>query len=82
MAPWNKAQYSDSLLPDVLNLYRKWYATGNDFIQMNSKDRGTIYVKIDGNRRITVGRYDDKLVKVDYTDLIVEEKLKAAQPKK
>jgi hypothetical protein len=81
-APWNKAQYSDSLLQDVLNMYRKWYPGGNDFIKMTNKDRGTIYVKVDGNRRITVGRYDERLVKVDYTDLLVEEKIKAAQSKK
>lgn len=80
-APWNKTQYSDSLIFDVLNLYRKWYP-GNDFITITNKEKGIIYVKVDGNRRITVGRYDDKLVKVDYTDLLVEEKIKAAQSKK
>jgi hypothetical protein len=81
-APWNKSQYSDSLLPDVLNLYKKWYPQGNDFIEITNKEKGTIYVKVDGNRRITIGRFDDRIVKVDYTDLLVEEKLKAAKPKK
>jgi len=71
-APWNKHMYSDSLLPDVLKLYKTWYSTGNPFIEMRDKERGTIYIKVDGNRRIIIGRYDDMIVKVDYTDLLVE----------
>jgi hypothetical protein len=75
-APWNKTQQADSLLPDVLRLYKRWYFTGNDFITITNKERGTIYVKVDGNRRITIGQFDDMQVKVDFTDLRVEEKLK------
>jgi hypothetical protein len=75
-APWNKAQQADSLLPDVLQLYKKWYPGGNDFITITNKDRGTIFVKVDGNRRITIGKFDDRKVKVDYTDLLIEQKLK------
>jgi hypothetical protein len=75
-APWNKAQFADSLLPDVLKMYKKWYPQGNDFITITDKVKGTIYVKVDGNRRITIGRYNDMLVKVDYTDLLIEQKLK------
>jgi hypothetical protein len=71
-APWNKQLYSDSLLPHVLELYKTWYKDGNHFIQINDKEKGTIYVKVDGNRRITIGRYDDMTVKVDYTDLLLE----------
>lgn len=80
-APWNKAQYSDTLLPDVLLMFKKWYPGGNEFIKMTDKLRGTIYVKVDGNRRITLGRFDDMVVKADYTDLLVEEKLKKAEIK-
>src|SRR5665647_518676 len=50
-APWNKAQFSDSLLPDVLRFYKKWYPAGNEFIAITDKVKGTIYVKVDGNRR-------------------------------
>ena len=75
-APWNKNQQADSLLPDVLQLYKRWYPGGNDFITITNKERGTIFVKVDGNRRITIGKYDDRMVKVDYTDLLVEQKLK------
>jgi hypothetical protein len=69
-APWNKDLFADNLLPDVLQLYTRWYA-GNPFIKVEDKKRGIIYVKVDGNRRITIGKYDDMLVKVDYTDLAV-----------
>jgi hypothetical protein len=31
---------------------------------------------VDGNRRITIGRYDDVHIKVDYTDLLIEKQLK------
>jgi hypothetical protein len=71
-APWNKHMYSDSLLQDVLKLYKSWYSGGNPFIEMHDKERGTIYIKVDGNRRIIIGRYSDMIVKVDYTDLLVE----------
>lgn len=75
-APWNKTHFADSLLPDVYRLYQSWYPEGNSFITMTDSARGTIYVKVDGNRRIVIGKYDDRMVKVDYTDLIIEEKLK------
>lgn len=75
-APWNKNLFADSLKDDVLNLYKKWYPGGNPFIKMDDEKRGTIYIKVDGNRRITIGRYNDLQVKVDYTDLSVNEKEK------
>lgn len=80
-APWNKALFADSLMPDVLDLYKKWYPKGNEFITLNDTTRGTIHVKVDGNRRIIIGKYDERVVMVDYTDLLIEEKQKNAQPK-
>lgn len=81
-APWNKMLFADSLLPDVVDLYKKWYPGGNQFISMTDSLRGTIYVKVDGNRRITIGRYNDMLVKADFTDLLVEEKLRKLSSQK
>ena len=74
-APWNKHMLADSLKQDVLQLYQSWYPEGNPFIAIEDKGRGTIYVKVDGNRRIIIGSYDEAHVKVDYTDLF-NEKLK------
>lgn len=80
-APWNKKLYADSLLPDVLRLYKTWYNKGNPFVEINDKEKGTLYVKVDGNRRITIARYDDMLVKVDYTDLLIEQRMKKENAK-
>jgi hypothetical protein len=76
-APWNKERFSDKLLPDVVNLYKKWYPQGNEFIEMEDKEKGRkIYIKVDGNRRIIIGRYNDRVVRADYTDMLVEKQLK------
>lgn len=73
-APWNRHLFADSLQLDVVRLYKNWYGE-NNFIQMNDSLRGTLFVKVDGNRRIIIGKYDDMHVKVDYTDLLVDKEL-------
>lgn len=73
-APWNKRLFADSLQLDVLKLYKKWYGE-NNFIQITDSAKGPLFIKIDGNRRIIIGRYDDSHVKVDYTDLLVDKEL-------
>ena len=74
-APWNKGQYADSLINDVLNYYKRAYPGGNPFLTIHNKQKGDIYVKVDGNRRITVGKLNDLYVKVDFTDLLTEKEL-------
>ncbi|HWB27280.1 MAG TPA: hypothetical protein VG738_17510 [Chitinophagaceae bacterium] len=74
-APWNKGLYSDSLLNDVLQLYQKQYPGGNPFIAISEKNRPTVYAKVDGNRRITIGILNDGTVKAIFTDLIVEQQI-------
>jgi hypothetical protein len=74
--PWNKQLSSDSLLIDVLKLYKKWYPSGNPFITITDKEKGTLYIKVDGNRRIILSRFDDVEVKADYTDLNLEKEQK------
>ena len=78
-APWNKPLHTDSLVKDVLKMYKKTYKTGNPFITISDKKRDDIYVKVDGNRRITIGRFNDMIVKVDFTDLIIEQELSNAK---
>lgn len=75
-APWNKHLFADSLQQDVLHLYERWYPEGNPFIKIQDEDRGTIYIKVDGNRRIIIGKYDESYVKVDYTNLLIEKPTK------
>ena len=74
-APWNKSRFADSLLPDVLNFFKDWYPEGNPFITITDTTRGTIYVKVDGNRRILIGKFDERLVKAEITDITVEDAL-------
>ncbi|WP_353481905.1 hypothetical protein [Haliscomenobacter sp.] len=67
-APWNKEYWSEKLLPRVLGVLEKWYGKG--FIKVEDKEKGTIYVKVDGNRQIVVGIKNDQQVKANFTDLL------------
>ena len=73
-APWNKRLMADSLQIDVLRLFNKWY--GDDFIEVRHPDGKIAYVKVDGNRRITIYKQDDQFVIANFTDLLVEIELK------
>ncbi len=75
-APWNKSLFADSLQLDVLKLYEKWYGKG--FLKVEHSLKGAAYVKVDGNRRISIYKgTSDKDVHVLYTDLTVDQKIKA-----
>ncbi len=80
-APWNRHLYADSLKVDVIALMEKWYGTG--FIEIESPNElvGNAFVKIDGNRRISIYNLNDQKVNVDIVDLkkfkAVEDKLPA-----
>jgi hypothetical protein len=74
--PWNKSLSADSLLPNIVNLYKKEYSSGNAFIEMNDKIKGPLYAKVDGNRRIIITKEDEVQVKVEFTDLLMEDKKK------
>jgi len=75
-APWNKHMFADSLITDVLQLCKKWYRNGNPFIKMTVPGKNTVYVKLDGNRRITISKKSDMEVSVDYTDMLKEKTTK------
>jgi hypothetical protein len=69
-APWNKAEWSDSLLPEVVKLFEKWY--GGEFLKIEPEDRENVpplFAKVDGNRRIAIFRGDDMKVNAIITDL-------------
>ena len=71
-APWNKHMFADTLVNDVLLLYKKWYSSGNPFIKMTDPEKNIFYVKVDGNRRITISKKNDMEIKVNYTDMLKE----------
>ena len=72
-APWNKELFADSLQLDVLALYRQRY--GDDFLTVEHP-KGAAYVKVDGNRRISIFKENDTNVKVVFTDLLAEREKK------
>lgn len=67
---WNKKLQADQLIHVVKDSLKKWYP-GNDFIRVPlKKDSTEIFVKVDGNRRITIKPLDDdKIVKAKIDDL-------------
>jgi hypothetical protein len=72
-APWNKELSSSKLKKEILKLYEKKYGRG--FIRIEHPMRGNAYVKIDGNRRITIFTSDDLYVWVYFNDLKVSNDL-------
>ena len=69
-APWNKTLSSDILQKEVLKWYKKIY--GDGFIEIKHHLHGTAYVKISGNRRITIFKENDLHVWAVFTDLTVK----------
>lgn len=73
-APWNKQFHSELLLPEIVQVFRKWY--GGDFKVMEHPAQGTIYYKLDGNRRINLFIRDDQFVQAVFTDLELDRERK------
>jgi len=72
-APWNRHLFSDSLQVEVLALMNNWYGEG--FLEVKHPDSGSAFVKIDGNRQISIYLRDDRFVEVMFTDLIEKQKI-------
>jgi hypothetical protein len=68
-APWNKELSSDKLQEELVSYYEKQYGKG--FIKVKNKKDGILYVKIDGNRRITIFTSDKLYAWAIFTDLTV-----------
>lgn len=70
-AIWNRDLYSDSLVVEILDLYKDTY--GSDFIHtVHPELKKESWIKIDGNRRISIYRKDDMKVRVEFLDLTAE----------
>jgi hypothetical protein len=69
-APWNKKLSSDSLQLDVLHWFKKKY--GDQFMKVDHPKRGTAYIKLDGNRRITIFKEYEMSVWAVFTDMSVK----------
>jgi hypothetical protein len=72
-APWNKKLSADSLQSDVLELYKKQY--GGDFFEVKHPVKGMAYIKIDGNRRISIFKEDELHVWAVFTDMLAKKEI-------
>lgn len=72
-APWNKKLSSDSLQVNLKNWYEKQYGKG--FMEVRHSKRGIAFVKIDGNRRISIFKENETYVWAIFTDMLVDRKL-------
>lgn len=68
-APWNQKLSSDSLQIDILQWIEKKY--GDRFMQVDHLKRGSAYIKLDGNRRITIFRENEMNVWAVFSDMSV-----------
>lgn len=68
--PWNKDLSAEKLVVDVLTWYKEVY--GGRFIKVKHPKWGTAYVKIDGNRRITIFEEDETYVWAIFTDMLIK----------
>ncbi len=70
-APWNKRLSSDSLQIDILHWFEKKY--GDRFMKIDHPARGSAFVQINGNRRITIFRENEMTVWAIFTDMSVKQ---------
>jgi len=68
-APWNQKLSSDSLQIDILKWFEKKY--GNRFMKIDHPMKGSAYIKMNGNRRITIFRENDMNVWAVFSDMSV-----------
>lgn len=69
--PWNEELSSEKLQLDVLEWFNDVY--GKHYIEVEHPRHGTAYIKLDGNRRITIFREDDSHVWAVFTDMSINE---------
>jgi hypothetical protein len=77
-APWNRELSSEKLQMDVLEWYNKLYGRG--FMEVKHPQMGSAYIKIDGNRRISIYKENDLYVWALFTDLLVRHDSVISEP--
>ncbi len=73
-APWNTQLSNDTLVHDVTRMLSKWY--GGDFLRIDFPDVGTVWVTMHKNRRILVSKDGESAVKVLFTDMLMERRIR------
>lgn len=81
-APWNKDTHATLLKKRTKKLMMDWYG-GNEFVRIQHPVDTAAYVKLDGNRRILIEQnMSGTEVKATFTDLNIEQKIKAEMQKR
>jgi hypothetical protein len=70
-AIWNREYHSDSLIVDLIDKFENDYGPGFIHTMHPDLDREA-WIKVDGNRRITMYPKDDRIVRVEFLDLTAE----------
>ncbi|MEX2346648.1 MAG: hypothetical protein WD604_13590 [Balneolaceae bacterium] len=70
-AIWNREFYSDSLITQLIDKYEEDYGPG--FIHTVHPELGKeSWIKVDGNRRISIYRQSDMKARIEFLDLTAE----------
>lgn len=69
-APWNKNLSSDNLQANIVKWYEKTY--GGGFLEVRHPLHGAAFVKVNGNRRISIFKESDLYVWAVFTDLLAK----------
>jgi hypothetical protein len=72
-APWNQKLSSDSLQTDVMQWIEKKH--GGRFMQVDHPERGSAFINLNGNRRITIFRENEINVWAVFSDMSVMKEL-------
>mgnify|MGYP005852858913 CR=1 FL=1 len=68
-APWNEELQSDTLMADLVDVYRDKYE--GDFIKMEHPENGKeAWINVNSNRRIAIYKKDEAIVRVEFLDLL------------
>jgi hypothetical protein len=80
-APWNKSFWSDSLLSEMIVVFKDWYGP-EGWQEVDHPLQGKVYAKMDGSTRINLFVKDEQFVQAVFTDMKVENALKKANLEK
>lgn len=73
-APWNIKLSSDSLQYDVLRWYKEIY--GGEFFKIEHPEKGIAFIKLDGNRQISIFKEDEIYVWSVFTDMSIAKEIR------
>lgn len=71
-APWNREFFSDTLMIEMVDLYEEKYGS-NFFKSVHPESKKQAYIDIQGNRRISIFKRDDRIVTIEFLDLTAVE---------